>query len=328
MNQLWLSRATETESASAVMAKDLVKRYGKSVAVKGIDFTVRRGECFGFLGPNGAGKTSTMKMVYGRSSASDGELKVFGLDARVDLRAIKRRVGVVPQDNNLDPDLSALENLVLYARYFGQSRREAEERGRRALEFAQLVDKAKARVDELSGGMKRRLVIARAMLNDPELLVLDEPTTGLDPHARHVVWQQLAELKSRGVTLILTTHYMEEAGRLCDRLVMMNEGRILAEGAPEELIRSRLGAHVLEVPVGDGFKANGETVIQALGLGEITPLLRDWMRIGSTLFLFSDDNGAVMDRLARLRPDLNRLLARPANLEDVFLTLAERGLDE
>ncbi len=338
MNELRRSQAMETESVPAVKARGLVKRYGQSVAVRGIDFTVRRGECFGFLGPNGAGKTSTMKMVYGRSSTSGGELEVLGLDARTDLRAIKRRVGVVPQDNNLDPDLSALENLVLYARYFGQSRREAAERGRRALEFVQLADKAKARVDELSGGMKRRLVIARAMLNDPEVLVLDEPTTGLDPRARHLVWQQLAELKDRGVTLLLTTHYMEEAGRLCDRLVMMNEGRILAEGRPGELICSRLGAHVLEIavgdgatdngPKGDGLKSNGESVIQALGLGEITPLIRDWLRIGSTVFLFSDDNGAVMDRLARLRPDLNRLLARPANLEDVFLTLAERGLDE
>lgn len=308
----------------AVVARGLVKRYGDSVAVKGIDFNVRRGECYGFLGPNGAGKTSTMKMIYGRSGVSDGELKVLGLDARVDIRGIKRRVGVVPQENNLDPDLSVIENLVIYARYFGQSSREAQDRAARALEFVQLTDKALVRVDELSGGMKRRLVIARALVNDPELLVLDEPTTGLDPRARHLVWQQLSDLKRRGITLLLTTHYMEEAQRLCDRLVVMDEGRILAEGDPATLIRERVGTYVVEVPA-DALEPT------ALGNGkaaELGSLIRGRMRIGSTLFLFNDDNRALMDRLAQVQPGLGHVLARSANLEDVFLVLAGKELDE
>ena len=303
----------------AVRARGLTKRYRDNAAVRGIDFTVRPGECFGFLGPNGAGKTSTMKMVYGRTSVSDGELRVLGHDVREELPAVKRLVGVVPQDNNLDPDLTAFENLVLYARYFGQSRRQAGERAGRALRFVQLEDKARVRVDELSGGMKRRLVIARALLNDPELLVLDEPTAGLDPHARHLVWQQLVELKQRGVTLLLTTHYMEEAGRLCDRLVVMNEGRILAEGDPVALVRERVGAFVVEVPA---------AAMTASLLQEVLPVTRGQLRIGSNVFLFNDDNGAVLDRLAGAGPELDHLLARPANLEDVFLAVAGRGLDE
>ncbi len=308
----------------AVLARGLTKKYGDLTVVKGINFEVRRGECYGFLGPNGAGKTSTMKMVYGRSTVTGGELKVLGLDAQTETAEIKRRVGVVPQENNLDPDLNVMENLVIYARYYGQSRGEAAERARRALEFVQLMDKSGARIEELSGGMKRRLVIARALLNDPELLVLDEPTTGLDPRARHAVWQQLAELKSRGVTLILTTHYMEEASRLCDRLVMMDSGLILAEGTPEGLIRERVGIYVLEVPA----TAFEESPDGARALKEILPFLRGQMKIGSSLFLFSDANGPVTERLSRRRPDLKHLVFRPANLEDVFLTLADRGLDE
>lgn len=301
-----------------VRASGLTKFYGGSAAVRGISFTVRHGECYGFLGPNGAGKTSAMKMICARSAVSEGDIKVFGLDVRTRAAEIKRRIGVVPQENNLDPGLNVFENLVMYARYYGQSRREAADSARRALEFARLTEKSAARPDELSGGMKRRLVIARALLNEPELLIMDEPTTGLDPRGRHEVWQQLAELKSRGVTLILTTHYMEEAGRLCDRLAMMDRGVILAEGSPEELIRTMVGTSVIEVP---------DTGLDAGLLDAAGALIRGWMKIGSAYFLYTDSQTAVMDRLSRRLPELSGILARPANLEDVFLTLAERGLD-
>jgi lipooligosaccharide transport system ATP-binding protein len=219
---------------SAVRGRGLRKRYGSLTAVDGIDFDVARGECFGFLGPNGAGKTTTMKMIYGLAAIEEGELTVLGLDVRSERRAVKARIGVVPQEQNLDRELTVRENLEVQAMYHGV---EADGRVDELLDFALLRERADARPAELSGGMKRRLLVARALVNQPSLIVLDEPTTGLDPQARRAVWELLASLRARGVTQIVTTHYMEEAHRICDRLVIMDGGRIVAQGTPEELLR-------------------------------------------------------------------------------------------
>jgi lipooligosaccharide transport system ATP-binding protein len=219
---------------SAVRGRGLRKRYGSLTAVDGIDFDVARGECFGFLGPNGAGKTTTMKMIYGLAAIEEGELTVLGLDVRTERRAVKSHIGVVPQEQNLDRELTVRENLEVQAMYHGV---EADGRVDELLDFALLRERADARPAELSGGMKRRLLVARALVNQPSLIVLDEPTTGLDPQARRAVWELLASLRARGVTQIVTTHYMEEAHRICDRLVIMDGGRIVAQGTPEELLR-------------------------------------------------------------------------------------------
>ena len=229
-------------ASPAVQARGLVKRYGEITAVRGIDFAVRHGECFGFLGPNGAGKTSTMKAIYGLANVDGGELRVLGLDARTHRREIKSRIGVVPQEQNLDGELTVRENLVMQAVYHGIR---ADGRIDELLTSALLEKRAEARPQELSGGMKRRLLIARALVNEPELVVLDEPTTGLDPQARRAVWGQLDRMKRAGVTLIVTTHYMEEADRICDRLVIMDNGEIVTEGSPAEL-RERYGQPTLE----------------------------------------------------------------------------------
>ena len=222
-------------SAPAVLARDLRKAFGRFVAVDGVDFTVEPGECFGFLGPNGAGKTTTMKMIYGLAAVGGGTLEVLGLDVARERRAVKAMLGVVPQDDNLDRDLTVAENLVVFAGYHGLKGPQAAERVGEALAFSRLEERRDSRVQELSGGMRRRLLIARALVNRPRLIVLDEPTTGLDPAARQLVWQTLARLREQGVTQLLTTHYMEEATRLCDRLVIMDRGRIVAEGTPREL---------------------------------------------------------------------------------------------
>lgn len=227
---------TADKSQPAVLARGLTKRYGDLTAVDGIDLQIERGECFGFLGPNGAGKTTTMRMIYGRTPPTAGTLHVLGLDVTRDIRAIKARIGIVPQEDNLDPDFSALQNLTVYANYFGLRRAEALRRAHELLDFARLSEKAGAQVDALSGGMKRRLVLARGLINRPQLVVLDEPTTGLDPQARHLVWDQLRTLKGQGVTLLLTTHYMDEAERLCDRIAVIDRGRILALDTPAALI--------------------------------------------------------------------------------------------
>jgi lipooligosaccharide transport system ATP-binding protein len=230
----------------AVRARGLRKSYNGRVAVDGIDFDVAPGICFGFLGPNGAGKTSTMKMIYGLAEIDAGELWVLGMDARLERRAVKARLGVVPQETNLDNDLTIRENLLVHARYFGLAGSWADERVAELLEFARLADRAGGRVQELSGGMRRRLLIARALVNDPDLVVLDEPTTGLDPQARRAMWAALERLRERGVTVLLTTHYMEEAARLCDHLLIMDLGRIVAEGGPEALVREHVGDGTLE----------------------------------------------------------------------------------
>jgi lipooligosaccharide transport system ATP-binding protein len=232
-------------SASAVLGRALRKSYDGRVAVDGVDFEVPAGTCFGFLGPNGAGKTTTMKMIYGLATVDGGELRVLGMNVATQRREVKALLGVVPQETNLDGEFTVLENLLVQASYFGIGREAATERAQRLLEFTQLAERAGDRIEVLSGGMKRRLLIARALINEPEIVVLDEPTTGLDPQARLAVWRALEELQEQGTTLLLTTHYMEEAARLCDRLVIMDLGRIVAEGEPGELMREH-GAETLE----------------------------------------------------------------------------------
>jgi lipooligosaccharide transport system ATP-binding protein len=234
-------------SEPAVLARDLRKSYDGRVAVDGIDFAVDPGTCFGFLGPNGAGKTTTMKMIYGLAEVGGGELRVLGIDVVAEPRRVKAHLGVVPQETNLDGEFSVLENLLVQASYFGIHRRDIKSRAQQLLEFTQLSERAGDRIDTLSGGMKRRLLVARALINEPDIVVLDEPTTGLDPQARLAVWRAMEELKDRGVSLLLTTHYMEEAARLCDRLVIMDLGKIVAEGEPVELIRKHQAENLEEV---------------------------------------------------------------------------------
>lgn len=230
-----------------IVGKNLVKKFGALTAVDGISFEVRPGDCFGFLGPNGAGKTTTMKMIFGFSPMTAGRLTVFGLSVSDHPREIKRRIGVVPQENSLDPDLTVLQNLMMYARYFDLPKKQARERAEELLEFFHLQEKTADRIDRLSGGMKRRLLIARALINRPELLILDEPTTGLDPQSRHVMWDRLQGLKRQGVTTVLTTHYMEEAAQLCDRLVVIDFGKVMEEGGPDELVAKHGTANLEEV---------------------------------------------------------------------------------
>jgi len=230
-----------------ITARELVKKFGGLTAVDGIDFAIAPGECFGFLGPNGAGKTTTVRMIHCVSPKSGGELKVFGRDASVDDREIKKMVGVIPQENNLDADLTVHENLMLFADFFDLPRAEAKPRIRELLEFVELTGRMESKIDELSGGMKRRLLIARALINQPKLVIADEPTTGLDPQARHLIWQRLRELKKRGVTLVLTTQYMEEAEQICDRIIIMFKGKIIREGVPARLIEEEFGREMIEV---------------------------------------------------------------------------------
>jgi lipooligosaccharide transport system ATP-binding protein len=300
-----------------VSARGLQKRYGEFTAVKGIDFEVRRQECFGILGPNGAGKSSTIRMLHCISPLSGGELTILGEPADGDIRKIKANIGVVPQDNNLDQDLTVEQNLHVYARYFGIAKAEARKRTDEVLELVQLLDKRKNKVDELSGGMQRRLVIARSLLNRPKLLVLDEPTTGLDPAARQLVWQKLRLLRDQGLTLILTTHYMEEAAQLCDRLVMMNEGKILAGGTPAKLVEEMVGFEVIEL------RAEEAASLNILSMVEGKPIEHEIA--ADTLYLFSKAHDAF-DSLTL--PHLNFRLQRRATLEDVFLKLTGRDLTE
>lgn len=301
-----------------VVARGLVKCFGPLVAVDGIDFSVLRGECYGFLGPNGAGKTSTLKMIYGASPLTAGELRVLGLEVRRHARAIKRQIGVVPQETNLDPDLRVRQNLLTYGRYFDLPAGEAGRRADELLAFMELSAKAGARIDQLSGGMKRRLLVARALIHRPSLLLLDEPTTGLDPQARHLIWQRLRHLKRQGVTLILTTHYMEEAAQLCDRVMVMDRGRVLVEGAPQELVEGEVGREVVELRV--------EEREEAALLSQIPGDAYTVERSGDTLYIFSDRALDIMQALKAAQ--VGNLLYRPATLEDLFLKLTGRELRE
>jgi lipooligosaccharide transport system ATP-binding protein len=304
----------------AVSARALTKRYGQFEAVKGIDFVVKSRECFGFLGPNGAGKTTTMRMISCTAPPSGGELDVLGMRAWVDGRRIKRRMGVVPQENNLDEEVSVIENLVIYARYFDIPARESRPRAEELLAFVALEDKKDWRIYALSGGMKRRLLVARALMNQPELLVLDEPTTGLDPQARHLVWEKLRSLKREGVTLLLTTHYMEEASQLCDRLVIMHEGKILIEGPPRDIIAKETSPQVIEV-----FDPPEEA--QA-GLAALEGVVDRAERLADRWLLYTTDGDALLSKVRSLPLDASSVWLRGGTLEDVFLSLTGRGLLE
>ncbi len=303
-----------------IRARDLTKRFGGFVAVDGIDVEVRRGEAFGFLGPNGAGKSSTMRMIGCVSPVTSGELSVFGLDPATEGPRIRSRLGVVPQRDSLDEDLSVRENLIVYGRYFGLSRAEVGRRADELLKFAQLTDRAASKVEPLSGGMKRRLTIARALVNAPEILLLDEPTTGLDPQARHVLWDRLFRLKRQGVTLVLTTHYMDEAEQLCDRLVVMDGGRIVAEGSPRGLIEKYSTREVVEARYADPGHEKYRDDLRLENLAERVEVLPD------RLLIYTDDGDAVVQALEQgPQPPLS-LLARRSSLEDVFLHLTGRTL--
>jgi len=300
-----------------IAARALTKRYGDFTAVDGISFSVQRGECFGFLGPNGAGKTTTIRMITGVSPVTDGSLAVDGMHAQVDARGIKSILGVVPQDDNLDQELTVRQNLRAYARYFDLPKQVAETRIDEILTFFQLADRQKDRIDALSGGLKRRLTVARGLLNSPKILVLDEPTTGLDPQARHMVWQKLRSLRSQGVTMLLTTHYMEEAAHLCDRLVILDQGRIIAEGTPAELISAHAGRDVIEVHATPDERL---AVLRYLE-GRQGVMVEEG---GDILYVYSDGQNGFNP--ASLRDLAERVIYRNANLEDVFLKLTGRGL--
>ncbi|HHC08209.1 MAG TPA: ABC transporter ATP-binding protein [Actinobacteria bacterium] len=305
-------------SVPLVTARGLVKRFGDFVAVDGIDFEIAAGEAFGFLGPNGAGKTSTMRMIAATSPLDGGELRVLGLDPAAEGSAIRARIGVVPQEDNLDMELTVAENLYIYGRYFDLPRRVIRRRIDELLDFAQLAERRDARVESLSGGMKRRLTIARGLMNDPELVLLDEPTTGLDPQARHALWDRLYRLKRRGVTLIITTHYMDEAEQLCDRLVVMDRGRIVAEGSPRDLIARYSTPEVVELrfrpEVDVGAPSRFADMAQRV---EILP---------DRVLLYTGDADATVAKVEPMEELLDGFLVRRATLEDVFLHLTGRSL--
>jgi lipooligosaccharide transport system ATP-binding protein len=304
---------------SAVVARGLVKRYGTFEAVKGVDFDVAERECFGFLGPNGAGKTTTMRMISTTLPPTEGELAVLGMPV-AEGREIRRRMGVVPQENNLEEDLSVLENLMVYARYFGIPGRVSRPRAEELLAFVALDDKRDWLIPKLSGGMKRRLLVARALMNEPEVLILDEPTTGLDPQARHLVWEKLRSLRRQGVTLVLTTHYMEEAAQLCDRLVIMHEGRILVEGAPRDLVARESSPQVVEV-----FEPSDEAARELSSLDGAADRVD---RLSDRWLFYTSHGEELLSKIRTVVPDPGAVWLRGATLEDVFLRLTGRGLRE
>jgi lipooligosaccharide transport system ATP-binding protein len=304
--------------SAIITAKDLFKKYGDFTAVDGISFEIQEGECFGFLGPNGAGKTSTIKMIHCVSPVSAGTLTVDGLPAHIDNRVIKKKTGVIPQEITLDIDLTVRENLMVFSRFFDIPKRVARERIEGLLKFVELEAKRDSKIDQLSTGMKRRLLIARALLNEPRIIIADEPTTGLDPQARHLIWQRLRQLKTQGATLILTTQYMEEAQQLCDRIVIMYQGKILKEGVPSRLIEEEIGREVAEIRIAAD---QDEALIARLG-----GFSCGHERAGDTLFFYCRDGQNLWRKLTEL--DLPNTVHRPATLEDVFLKLTGRSLIE
>jgi len=305
-----------------ISARGLRKSFGDFEAVRGIDVEVTRGEAFGFLGPNGAGKSSTMRMIAAVSPISAGSLHILGLDPATDGPAIRARIGVCPQEDTLDTELTVRDNLYVYGRYFGLPRKEVRQRVDELLEFVQLTEKAGAMVEDLSGGMKRRLTIARSLVNRPDMLLLDEPTTGLDPQARHVVWDRLFRLKQQGVTLVLTTHYMDEAEQLCDRLVVMDKGLIVAEGSPLSLIREHSTREVAELRFGVASEGNSHEVLaeKIADLGHRIEVLPD------RLLVYSDDGEEVVAKVHERGLEPVAVLVRRSTLVDVFLRLTGRTL--
>jgi lipooligosaccharide transport system ATP-binding protein len=307
-------------TAPLVVARGLTKRFGTFTAVDGVDFEVRSGEVFGFLGPNGAGKTSTMRMIAAVSPASEGVLQVLDRDPASEGPQIRAQIGVVPQENNLDEELSVSDNLFVYGRYFGLPRARIRARIVELLEFAQLSDRANDKVTVLSGGMKRRLVIARALINSPSMVLLDEPTTGLDPQARHLVWERLRSLTDQGVTLLLTTHYMDEAEQLCDRLLVMSDARIVAEGSPTALIAEHAGREVLELRFPPGALPAAAGRVE--GIGARQEVLPD------RVIIYGNDAEQLTAAINERDTDVVSMLVRRASLEDVFLRLTGRALIE
>jgi lipooligosaccharide transport system ATP-binding protein len=305
-------------SPPLITAQGVVKRFGDFVAVDGIDVEVHPGESFGFLGPNGAGKSSTMRMIGCVSPVTEGHLRIFGLDPAHDGRQIRSRMGVVPQLDQLDDQLTVEDNLVLYGRYFDIPRAECRRRAKELLDFVQLTDRATSKIEPLSGGMKRRVSIARSLINEPDLLLLDEPTTGLDPQARHVLWDRLYRLKQRGVTLVLTTHYMDEAEQLCDRLVVMDGGKIVAEGSPRSLIEQYSPREVLELRYPAG--SNEQRSHEVDGIGHRHELLPD------RVLIYADDGEAALHEVHARGSAPESALVRRSSLEDVFLRLTGRSL--
>jgi lipooligosaccharide transport system ATP-binding protein len=305
---------TSNQKDNVVRVEGLSKRFDEHTVVDGVSFSVRRGECLGLLGPNGAGKTTLLRMVLGTAIPSAGNLEVLGRPVPAQAGAVRAQIGVVPQLDNLDPDFSVVENLYIYGRYFGLSRRHLQAQVPVLLEFASLSERGDAKIGDLSGGMKRRLTLARALINDPQLLILDEPTTGLDPQARQLIWRRLRQLLSQGKTLIITTHYMEEAERLCDRVMVMDKGRILATGSPVELIRAHIEPQVIEV-----FGATAEQ-----WLARQNVLAQRVEHVGETVFCYAQDERPLLQSLSQ--ESGLRFSHRPANLEDVFLKLTGRDL--
>jgi lipooligosaccharide transport system ATP-binding protein len=301
-----------------IQARNLTKRFGDFTAVDGIDFDVARGEAFGFLGPNGAGKTSTMRMIACMSPVTEGTLRILDMDPAESGPAIRSRIGLVPQDDTLDLEMTVLDNLLVYGRYFNLPRPVIKERARRLLDFAQLTDRAGDKVDPLSGGLRRRLTIARSLISEPELLLLDEPTTGLDPQARHLLWDRLYRLKQQGVTLIITTHYMDEAEQLCDRLVVMDKGHIAAEGSPRDLIARYSTREVLELR----FAVDDHAALASrfTDLGERVEVLPD------RLLVYTEDGEGAAQAVADRGMDPLVSFVRRSSLEDVFLRLTGRTL--
>jgi len=304
-----------------VEARALTKRFGGFVAVDGIDFAIEQGEAFGFLGPNGAGKTSTMRMISCVSPRSGGDLRVLGMDPETDGSRIRARLGVVPQEDNLDTELTVWDNMVVYGRYFDLPRPLIRERAAELLDFVQLTDRRNSKVDPLSGGMKRRLTVARGLINQPELLLLDEPTTGLDPQARHLLWDRLYGLKRSGVTLVLTTHYMDEAEQLCDRLVIMDQARIVAEGSPRALIERYVTREVVEVRL-DLATEPTTAAEQMRPLGDRVEPLAD------RVLIYTHDGDAIAHKVSNDGFGAASVLVRRASLEDVFLILTGRSLED
>jgi len=308
------------DSEPLVFARGLTKRFGDFTAVDSVDFDVLPGRAFGFLGPNGAGKTSTMRMIACSSPVTSGELTVIGMNPRTQARQIKARLGVVPQIDNLDTELTVRENLEMYARYFDIPGDVARRRADELLEFVQLDERAKDQVEPLSGGMKRRLTIARSLINEPELVILDEPTTGLDPQARHLLWERLYQLKRRGATLIITTHYMDEAEQLCDRLVVMDKAKIVAEGSPRELIDQHSTREVLELRVTDAVRDHLN--------GRLDGLADRIEELPDRLLLYTADGEQTLDQVHKREIPVDSALVRRSTLEDVFLRLTGRTLIE
>jgi lipooligosaccharide transport system ATP-binding protein len=302
----------------AINAENLTKKFDDLTAVDGISFQINEGECFGFLGPNGAGKTTTVKMIHCFSPITSGSATVFGKSSNIDNREIKMMTGVIPQEITLDVDLTVYENLMVFSRFFDIPRSEARKRIAELLEFVELQAKARSRIHALSTGMKRRLLIARALINRPRLIIADEPTTGLDPQVRHLIWQRLRFLKNRGATLLLTTQYMDEAAQLCDRIVIMHQGKILREGPPAALVADEIGKEVIEIRIGREEDASL--------IARLTDIACGHERAGDTLFFYCRDGRELMKKVIEL--NLPNVLNRPATLEDVFLKLTGRSLAE